>query len=451
MTEIKSNCIFTNRCLQVVLLTLLFQSSNFVFDWKSFRFHDHLGINYSKVHAGDNRHYFGIARSLLSGEGYRAPFAEMSAREGEPTYLRTPGLPLLYAVPLFLFCQDAGYAFTESNEANVWLFLYLGSLLAICVGSAYFYKLCLLVLKDRMIAFLGTILYIIWPANLIFLSPYYHLTPETLVAPILVWIFYITLSGKNRLVIFFAGIVLGYCILIRAYFVLFPVAFIFMAFIFAKRFDRMRILIVALTSLCVLLPWPMRNYIVFNDFSLSSQGGRHLLYGNNASARGSWDGTMWGKGIEVPEKYQVLKDLDAKYPGLLKMAGYTETEASRIFQQEAISWMKEHPAGLLWLCARKVGITFYPTNFENGNKINILTATMFLLFIPGLMLYGYRCVRKVESLELLLLALPILSLSFLLIIFFADYRVRYIMEPFIIIFSLYVFSPSSKSIEMKFR
>ncbi len=69
---------------------------------------------------------------------------------------------------------------------------------------------------------------------------------------------------------------------------------------------------------------------------------------------GSYDGIMVRDGRAYPERFPPYRDLNEKYPGLLDMSRYDETEANRTFRQEAIDWMKSHKSILPWLLWRKL-------------------------------------------------------------------------------------------------
>lgn len=424
--------------LALCLLTVALQATNFVFDWKQLALRPSFTVNYDVV-VGDNGHYFGIARSLLLGQGYTDSSPEiMTVRPGEPTYVRTPGMPLLYTLPLFLFCGDTGYEVTEANVSLVWLFLYLVDLSLLCLGAVYFCKLCQLVLADVRLGLLGGFLYVIWPAHLVFLSPSLtKFTPETIVAPLVVLLFYLLLSRRpvvsSGLV---GGLVLGFCLLTRVYLVLLPVFLLAASAFVGDRAVRQKIWLVLLVSTVVFLPWPVRNYLVFHDFAPSSQGGILLWFGNNAEARGSIDGRMYDEGLSNPEKFPLLADLERKYPGLVQEHRYSETEAKAILQKEALGWMKANPATVLWLWVRKLAITFYPANF-GSSSINVLTALVFLLFVPGLLLYLFQWSRGAAPGDIAVLTLPILVGCLVNILFFAEYRTRMAMEPFMMLFALY--------------
>lgn len=420
-----------------MLLTLLVQSSNFIFDWRILSFREHVTVN-EVIEAGDNQHYWGLAQNLLSGKGYTAPFDEMmSVKKGLPTYLRSPGLPLIYTVPLSLFCRDSDYELTQPCKREVWLFLYVCNVLLLGLGTVYLHKLSRHLTGHHLLSVCCALVYIVWPSNLVFLSPYAGTIADVLVTPLLIWILYVTITNKQSTVAVLAGFVLGFCMLTRVYLVLLPGFFLAAAVLSQGRELRRRLATVAVVSLIVLAPWPLRNYLVFHDFSLSSQGGRHLWLGNNSSARGSYDGVLWREGPMNAQQHPALKVVDDKYPGLIDMSRFDETQASRVLRDEALRWMKGNLPTMSWLLWRKFAVTMFPTNFENGNKVNVLTFAVFLLFVPGCLLFLYHHAKGLAPRESLLVLTPLVCGFAVTLIYYAEYRVRFVMEPFMILFVFY--------------
>lgn len=422
----------------LIVLTVILQASNFVWDWQNLRFYDHVNIR-NNVDLSDNAQYSGIATNLLSGNGYAAPLDAWSMREGVPTYYRSPGVPLIYTIPLLLFSRDSGYRITESNRMTVWVTLYAFQLFLVCLGTVYFYKICQLLLSSPFASLMGTLVYVVWPSNLIYLSAGAGFYPESIVPPLLIWVSYILHSEKRIFYQLLAGAILGFCILVRCYLVFVPFFLLLLACLFRNQASFRRLWIAALVAIVVLLPWPMRNYLLFGDFSLGSQGGWNLLIGNNATARGSGDGNIWTAGKWRIQQYPILKDLNEKYPGLLDGSKhYSEREANKIFQREAIDWASANASVLPWLLGRKLAILFFPANFLSEG-ISWITAVGFLAFVPGLLLYIARCWNGLESAEFLILTVPILCICLVTLVFYAEYRQRFIMEPFMLLFALYAF------------
>ncbi|TAJ10890.1 MAG: DUF2079 domain-containing protein [Nitrospirae bacterium] len=423
----------------IVVLTLAFQFTNFVFDWNTLSLRDRFTANL-ELTVGDNTHYFAIAANLLSGKGYMDSDGEMlTVRAKTITYRRMPGSPFLFAIPLALFCRDTGYQITEANALQVWLFMYGVHLAALCLGGVYLYKLADLFLASRGMAFGAALLYVLWPSNLVFLSPSMaRFTAETLVAPLFIWSYYLLHDPhgtvRSRLL---AGAVLGFCLLSRVYLVLVLAGIVVLALVLRNVQFRRNVLVAVFVAVVILLPWPVRNYLVFGDFSLSSQGGIQLWLGNNAEARGSIDGRMYDEGYSRPQDFPLLRQLEEKYPGLVYMQGYDETQAKAILRKEAVDWIVANWRAVPDLWLRKLAITLYPANFGTGKKINLLTAMVFLLSLPGVGLYLYRCAKGLAPPEFLSLTLPIVCMCLVNVLFFAEYRTRLLMEPFMILFAVY--------------
>jgi hypothetical protein len=425
----------------LVALTIILHAGNFVWDWPTWSFYDKVTLRTYTVDISDNAEYSGIAMNLLAGKGYSPAFDIWSMRAGEPTYFRSPALPFLFTVPLSLFARDEGYRITDANRTAIWVPIYLFQLFLVCVGTASFYKLSQIVVNNRLVSAGGTFLYIIWPANLVYLSPSRAFVPEQIVAPLLLWVSYVVLSRKRNLHYVFAGIVLGCCLLMRTYLVFMPFAMFVLAGLLRHRVSPRSLLITGTVALLVLLPWPARNYLAFNDFSMGSQGGWTLFIANNPTARGSGDGRIWGGGrwdADRIAQWAVLSDLNRRYPGLLdRSRDYGERAMNQIFRQEALAWARANPARLAWLVPRKLAIEFYPSVFETGMRISWITAIVFLGFGAGLLLYVVRWSKGRESGEFLLFTIPIACVGIVTAVFYAEYRQRFLIEGFMLLFALY--------------
>lgn len=432
---------YLNHPLPILIaLTIILQVGNFVWDWRTLGFYDHVTFKTYGADVSDNAEYSGIAANLLSGKGYVAPFDIWSMREGVPTYFRSPGVPFMFTVPLFVFARDEGYRITDSNRTPIWATLYVFHLLIVCLGTVYFYKLCRSFVKNPTVSFVGALIYTIWPSNLIDLSPATALVAESLMPPLLLWIFYVLVTQKRNFYHLAAGVVLGCCLLTRTYLVFVPFLLFLFALLLRTRVPVRPLLIAGSIALVVLFPWPLRNYLVFGDFSLGSQGGWTLFMGSNPAARGSGDVNLWGGGrwdAERIRQYPVLTRLNEKYPGLLDgSVSYGEREVNKLLQRESIDWARANTSVLPWLLARKLAIEFYPASFE-GRGISWVIALAFLGFVPGLLLYVARCWKGLERAEFLILTVPILCICMITVVFYAEYRQRFLMEPFMLLFALY--------------
>lgn len=150
---------------------------------------------------------------------------------------------------------------------------------------------------------------------------------------------------------------------------------------------------------------------------LSTQAAMNLFHGHNPVARGSWVRTIWTKYPEVMDPIlESVKD---------KLAGdeYTETQA---YKKLAIDWAMSHPKEELVLSLRKVAIYFAPNNFMNWtfNPILFLVHLGFILFSLFVIINPSRF-----GIGYWFLIVPAWAVVALNVLYFAEYRWRYYVEP----------------------
>lgn len=128
------------------------------------------------------------------------------------------------------------------------------------------------------------------------------------------------------------GICFGILVLIKPGVFLLPILLL----LFLSRFDIpfKRLYPAAIAFLLVLAPWIARNYILFDRYALSSNGGINLLIGNNPRATGAYGITF------DPE---ILRDTKGEF------------EADRRAFQWASRYIAEHPGEFAVNAVKKFG------------------------------------------------------------------------------------------------
>ncbi len=215
---------------------------------------------------GDSKLYFEIARNLLSGNGF--------ATDQGPTAFVSPLYPIFLAGCMSLFGE---------NLVAISLIQAFLSALA-CV---YIYKIAGEIFKNSTVAFVAGFLaainyeLILWSnAQLLTESIYVVLLSAgvlTLIKGIEKdgrYLFYMSLSG-----FFFALASLTRPIVIAVALGIFTILIV--ASIFGDRKWQGAVIFVLLFG-AVMLPWGIRNYLVFDSFTISSTEGGHVFWlGNN--------------------------------------------------------------------------------------------------------------------------------------------------------------------------
>lgn len=96
--------------------------------------------------------------------------------------------------------------------------------------------------------------------------------------------------------------------------------------------------LIYLGLVCTVAPWSYRNWTVFHEFvPVSTNGGWTLLTGNNPEADGGYLG-------ETSLARDIGKDFEPT----------REVERDRIFNQRAVTWIKQNPVRLLALLPKKL-------------------------------------------------------------------------------------------------
>jgi 4-amino-4-deoxy-L-arabinose transferase-like glycosyltransferase len=271
---------------------------------------------------GDASAYDRIARNLLVGEGF-------SEWPDEPTAFWPPLYPILLSVLYKVF----GYHF--------WIVRLFQAILGVIAVAAT--MLAASELFDRRVAYLTGLGMALYP-HLIYFSAW--LIAEALYMTLLSLVLLLAVrlqKGPQRLGFVGLGLLLGLATLTKpATLMLLPFIglWILIALPLQLSFAR-RLGYLTLTSLFVLLsilPWTVRNYLVFDEFVPVSTNGGYTFYGaNNSDAFGGHR-----EGFPSP------------------LLGLSEVEAERVYYRNGLTWIVHNPADFGQLAIRKVSRLLSP-------------------------------------------------------------------------------------------
>jgi 4-amino-4-deoxy-L-arabinose transferase-like glycosyltransferase len=237
-------------------------------------------------------------------------------------------------------------------------------------------------------------------------------------------------EGIDSRSIVLSGMLLGLTTLCRSNLLtLFPVLTIWPFLnLGVKAALRVVVLMFFVTGL-VILPWTIRNYVIFGEFvPLSTQGGGALWQGNNALSAGG--GTLANQDTWP----------NADYPdrGWYGWSGLTEPESSRKFAREAKRWIRENPLSFVALIPQKILRAWSPVSFttQSSRTAHPLTKIILFPYIPFLLLalYGSLTVFKSWRVILPLYTMPAL-VTLQAAIYFGGTRYSILMAPALIIFA----------------
>jgi hypothetical protein len=350
---------------------------------------------------GDAVQYETLGWKIASGAGYTSSehLSLLFARPGEPTAMRTPGLPLFAAGPYVLFGRRPEVVrllLVAFNAAGVGLLFALA-------WRRY----------GTRVAHLSALVWAVWPSAIVTYFASHSFCAESLAVPLLLVGLWAFDRGDGRPSALIAGLAFGWMLLARSYLIAFvPFALVLVGLFTPSRLRRL--LFVLAISAIPCLAWATRNIVVMKaPVLLSTQLGNQLWLANNRGARGSWDGN-W---LTSPQLAQLL----AEHPEIVESS---EPVKSRIFTRAA--WRDVRDGGLsrfAWLESRKLALFLWPRDVTYGT---------FWWLIPVLLAFpaGVRAASKRphDALSLLLLAF-VAGNVLVTLVFFHDSRFRFTVEP----------------------
>ena len=288
----------------------------------------------------------------------------------------------------------------------------------ICV---FVYLIGARIFKNRKAAILGAGVAVICPS--LIASNSYILT-ETL-ATFLLTISVILLMNawedkkiKNWIA---GGIFVGFSTLCRPVTLLFPFFLLIgLLLFFRKRLQHLiLVLIFSLAMAGVILPWTIRNYLVFKEFiPIGTGGGFNLWVGSYLPWNGDYN-------------YRDLSDKENLVKGL------SQIDADRKFLSEGIKNIRNNPGAYSLLCLKKIGRFWLQIpggkrvlEGKKLQKILIFTFhyTLLVFFLLGL----YLCLKKKRKKEVFIPLLMIFYFTFIHLFLLAIPRYRIPIMPLVL-------------------
>lgn len=201
----------------------------------------------------------------------------------------------------------------------------------------------------------------------------------------------------------------------------FSVSLLFFSVWTLMRKWLLQVCLIALGAACILVPWTVRNYLVFGHFvPVSTNGGINLLLGNSPH-------TTPYSGVNVN-----LSEYRAPDSFL------NEIEADRYYQRKAVEYIKEHPTESLRLYLKK-WVHYFDYDNDLATKEEEVPWHSYVLFFSFNLILGVTIVRLLSSFWIPLerfdwfCVLLYLFASMFMSIFFNRIRFRMPFDPLLIL------------------
>lgn len=264
----------------------------------------------------------GIAQSLASGNGFRAPWAGSG-----PTAWLTPVMPVILAVDMLVFGLH--------SRATLIVFVLFNELCSSLTIFPVFFAARRIAGPgaDRIAALAAWLLVLNPAAGVAACKNIWYTTLSALLAALLLWATLAVRDSKNPPVWIGYGLLWGAQLMTHpSFLVLMPVALLWLVW---PRWDSKRLMLAALacfTAVLCCVPWTVRNLVVFHHFvPLRSDFGFELWHDNHG-------------GPALHPNYVEREEFSS-----LGEYAYTHEK-----QHEAAAWIGSHPYAYMHLTARRV-------------------------------------------------------------------------------------------------
>lgn len=299
------------------------------------------------------------------------------------------------------------------------LFLYLTFIII-------FYLLSFRLTQNRKISLICLILLALYPNHISYVTLLY--SENIFLVTFTAAIYFYVLQADKKVYSLLSGTFFGLSVLIRPAALFIPVIFIFFPLYSENIKEKIQKTLLLLAFLTLtLMPWLMRNNIVFDEFVwISTTGGYDLLIGNNPHSTGN---------------YSMNEPLFQSIPDSL-----TEPEYDRFTKKLAIQYIIDHPAETVKRIPAKIFYFIYPPNDgliwnQKGvgvsqkiilkiiNRIGLVYCTLlFLILIISIsnLLFGKNAMSKKTFILFSVVTIYYLLVS---IVFFGESRFHFHLIP----------------------
>lgn len=294
---------------------------------------------------------------------------------------------------------------------------------------------------------IGMVAYILFPSSLIYigmLTLYENIATPCLVIFVegVIAIFLLNKKKTKASIIWYICCIL-FATLIRPQLII-PVFFIMALMVFIKfiKYYKNKILpsreVVIFTSVVLIVfLLEIGGTIVYNYYKVWNKPvyttrGDAFLWGHNPFARGCWDGSF-----DIPGSVGYIYQ-SQNIPNFTTL---NELESSNAKAALAKEWIKMHPKEETILILRKVAIFLLPYHFEYHSFSIILFVTYILSAFFVFILLSMYFKDKMSLLDIIenpafIIYLVFLSVLFVNVYYFVEYRMRYFADPFMLLLAL---------------
>ena len=263
-------------------------------------------------------------------------------------------MPPLY--PLFLYLIKIFF-----NNIDTFLWTVQFTQLFLSLITIFLTYRILLNFFSKNLSIIGTLVFALFPLNIYAVSQISSITLQVFLLNVFLYSYFKLFKSINLKHIIVFSLASGLLMLLRGEYFIFVI--LSLIYLYLKKKQLFKIIIIALTALIVISPYLYRNYNIFGVITITKSSGYNLLKGNHPRTKVEGVG-MFGK-IEkvIPEVKQKLAELKSKGP----QEKYDLLQ-DQILMEQAITFMKDEPLRYFNLYLKKfMSFLFIDLNASYNN------------------------------------------------------------------------------------
>lgn len=289
------------------------------------------------------------------------------------------------------------------------------------------------------VGFLAGVLTILHPGLVVYTSKFHPLVLDSLLFCVVIRMLIKTRKKPDYLNQLKLGLIFGLTMLSRSTILLFlPVSWLWL-----KRKSSSFFIIFIFTSIIVLTPWLVRNYIIHKKILIVSSSANVFWRGNNPLATGT---SLGPSGKPMLEEAGDIMSL---------IYGKTEIEQNRIFIDASLRFIKNNPSKFIKLTLKKL-YYFWWFSPDSGSEYKKEWLVIYRAFYSLALLFaisgffGFRNLEPPIRYDIAIVLLLMLTISLAQSLFYVEIRHRWAIEPLMLIFTAKGLVYAGEKIKEKF-
>ena len=284
-------------------------------------------------------------------------------------------VPMIFMPPLYPLYLYSIKIFFNDLELFLWTVQFIQIIFGLI--AIIFTKSILSEFFSEKLSNVGTLIFALFPLNVYAASQISSISFQILLINLFIYSFiklFKEIDIKNSLIFSLSS---GMLMLLRGEFFIFVI--LSLIYLFFKKKNLLKILIISLVTILIISPYLYRNYSIFNVLTITKSSGYNLLKGNHPKTKVEGTGMFLKIEKVVPEVKVALEQLKSRGP----IKSYDLLQ-DQVLMNQALIFIKTEPLKYINLYFKKFfAFMFLDINSSYPNYYSILHIVPKIILAVG--------------------------------------------------------------------